>query len=227
MSANQLPSAFVWTKIEAEAGQRIDRIINRKELERQAGGAFWWGIGESKKDKIRLLLARDPRPIVVFSKMRSNAHSRDSRPNGVLLWQAYETADGEMPLPLHAVVISRAHDSKGNLKLRHYALVCENPMGIPCSSGGTLNAGSLRNFGDSGRPVGSSQITVVVERRTCNGPDMSYPITARATLVAPYAVQLSAPRQLSAQELRLLDEVSFDGTTSDDWAAVAKRLRRR
>jgi len=37
MSANDIPTAFVWTKIEAEAGQIIDRIIHRKELEGQSG----------------------------------------------------------------------------------------------------------------------------------------------------------------------------------------------
>ena len=33
---NAIPGAFVWTKIQAEAGQSIKRILNRKELERQA-----------------------------------------------------------------------------------------------------------------------------------------------------------------------------------------------
>ena len=51
------PNAFVWTKIQAEAGQSIKRILNRKELERQASdGTFWWGIGESRSRKFDLLL---------------------------------------------------------------------------------------------------------------------------------------------------------------------------
>jgi hypothetical protein len=28
MSVNKIPNAFVWTKIEADAGQRMDRIIH-------------------------------------------------------------------------------------------------------------------------------------------------------------------------------------------------------
>jgi hypothetical protein len=158
--------------------------------------------------------------------MRSDAHSRDIDPDGVLLWEAYEGASGEMPLPPHAIVTSRAHDSKGRLKSRHYALVCENPLGFRAAVDGTLNTGSLRNLGNGGRPVGSSQITAVVDRTACSSSHgLSYPITTRATLVPPYAVQLSAPRQLSPHELRLLDDVSLDGETADDWMAVAKQLR--
>jgi hypothetical protein len=43
MNINPIPNAFVWTKIEAEGGQSIDRILHRKELERQSVGTFWWG----------------------------------------------------------------------------------------------------------------------------------------------------------------------------------------
>src|SRR5262249_60931414 len=78
---------------------------------------------------------------------------------GLLLWEAYQTAEGEIPLPPHAIVISRAHDSKGHLKQRYYALVCENPMGILHSGRGTLDTRTLRNFGNGGKPVGSSQVT--------------------------------------------------------------------
>jgi hypothetical protein len=226
MLTHVIPSAFVWTKIEADAGQGINHIIQRKELERQSGGSFWWGIGESKIDKIKSLLARDMRPAVIFSKMRSRAHARDSNPDGVLLWEAYEAARGAVPLPPHVIITSRAHDSRGRLKSRHYALVCETLVGLPCSGGGALDTGSFRNFGDGGKRMGSSQITAVVERTTSTSHSLAYPITARATLVAPYAVQLSAPRVLSANELRLLNDVSVDGKATADWIAVANQLRR-
>jgi hypothetical protein len=55
------PAAFVWTKIQAEAGETLDRILGRKELERLAGnGSFWWGIGESKARAIRVLAGKQP-----------------------------------------------------------------------------------------------------------------------------------------------------------------------
>jgi hypothetical protein len=140
-----------------------------------------------------------------------------------LLWE--QTKDKKI-LPPHVLLMSRAHQSNGKMRERYYALVCESPSGIPHTGGGVLNSGSLRNFGDSGRSIGSSQITAVAEQtgRTANG--RSYPITFRAKLVPPYVVQITAPRLLSADERRLLDEVSRDGKRTEDWIAVAKRLRR-
>src|SRR5262245_22628873 len=125
----------------------------------------------------------------------------------------------------HRTAYARAHDSKGHLKQRYYALVCENPMGILHSGRGTLDTRTLRNFGNGGKPVGSSQVTAVVERTTSHGEGRSYPITASATLIAPYAVQLTAPKKLSEQELRLLDQASLGTMTAKDWIAVAKQIR--
>jgi hypothetical protein len=156
--------------------------------------------------------------------MLSRPHRRDSHPDGVLLWEAYKTTEGEIRLPPHAIVISRAHDSNGRPKQRYYALVCENPMAILHGGHGMLDTRTLRNFGNGGKPVGSSQVTAVVERTTPHDRGRSYGITARATLTAPYAVQLTAQRKLSEQELRLLDQASLG--TATDWIAVAKQIRR-
>jgi hypothetical protein len=143
-----------------------------------------------------------------------------------LLWEEYETAKGRIKLPTHVVVVSRAHRQNGVPKPRYHALVCESPLGLLRTGGGTLDSRTLRNFGDGGRSIGSSQITAVVERTGRNGDGRVYPITARATLVAPYAAQLASPRLLSSGERRLLDEVSRDGKTTADWMAFAKQLRR-
>jgi hypothetical protein len=223
MTTNQIQNAFIWTKVQSDAGQPVGWILNRKELERQSGN---WGIGESKADQIKLLLTKDPRPLVLFSLMLSRPHRRDSHPDGVLLWEAYETSKGKIPLPPHAIVISRAHDSKGRPKQRYYALVCENPMGILHNGHAVLDTGTLRNFGDGGKPVGSSQVTAVVEQTTRHDKGQIYPITTRATLIAPYAVQLTAQRELSEQELRLLHQASLGTMTAKDWIAVAKQIRR-
>jgi hypothetical protein len=228
MTLDRIRGAFVWTKIAADAGQSLDLIRKRKDLEQQSGGTFWWGIGESKSKKIGLLLAIDPCPVVFFSKMRSHAHPRDSRPSTVALWETYEAAGGQAPLPPHVIVTSRGHDRKGNRKSRHYALVCKNPAGLLHGGGGDLDAATLCNFGHDGKPVGSSQITAVVDQVVNRRPmpSLPYPITASATLVAPYAVRLGAPRTLSPAELKLLDEVSAEGKSSNDWMAVVKHLRR-
>lgn len=35
-----------WSRMQAEAGQSLDAIVRRKELEREAnGGLFLWGVG--------------------------------------------------------------------------------------------------------------------------------------------------------------------------------------
>jgi hypothetical protein len=225
MIASQIPNAFVWTKIQAEAGQSVDRILVRKELERQSGGTFWWGIGESKAEKVTLLAAKQPSVEVLFSKMRSFPNPRDSDPDAVLLWEAYETSTGRVPIPPHVVVTSRAHDRKGRLKSRHYALVCANLTCVLRGGGGTLDSGTLRNFGGDGKSIGASQITAVVERTTSISQGQPYPITARATLIAPYAVRLAKQRTLSKAELRLLDAASLSTTTAVEWIAVAKQCR--
>jgi hypothetical protein len=104
--------------------------------------------------------------------------------------------------------------------------VCANSPGFRCSGGGTLDSGVLRNWGRAGGPIGSSQITAVVERTDVrHNAGLSYPITARAELVAPHAVELLAPRLLSPHEKALLDQVSLDGKTADDWMMVAGALR--
>jgi len=100
-------------------------------------------------------------------------------------------------------------------------------MEILCSDGSTLEAGALRNLGDGGKPVGSSQVTAVVEQTTRNAKGRSYPITARATLIAPYAVKLTGQREISAGVLQLLNDASLGTMTPDDWLAVAKQVRRR
>jgi hypothetical protein len=224
MTASDIPTKFVLTKIGSDAGQGIDRILRRKELERQAGGTLWWGIGEAQTaEKIALLGSRPP---LIFSHMSSKPHKRDSHPDDVLLWERYTVTGSSktVPLPSHAIVISRAHAQNGNLKSRYYALVCESPSGIPGSAGGQLDIGSLRNLG--GRQLGSSQITAVVERPLNSGSvGKPYVIAARANLVAPFAVSLAAPRLLKPEERRLLDDVSDEGKTVNDWMAVARRLR--
>ncbi len=145
----ETPNAFVWTKIQAEGGQGVEKILNRKQSECQSGGTFWWGIGESKAGQIGLVLERNPVPDVIFSQMRSPPHHRDSHPGSVVMWRAYETEDGDVPIPPHVVVTSRAHDRKGREKQHHYALVCKDLARIPL--GKMLDSGKLRNFGKDGK----------------------------------------------------------------------------
>jgi hypothetical protein len=220
-----IPRAFVWTKMQGEAGEGIQGIRNRKELERLAGGSFWWGIGESKSQSITLLRHTEPKPIVIFSLMRTPAHARDAEPDGVVLWQAFLSDQRERPIPAHVVVTSSAHSRNGSPKRRHFALVCESAVSLRKSGGGSLDAGTLRNFGENGRPIGSSQVTAVVEHNGLVARSLLYPISARAWLTSPFIATLTSPRPLSQAERRLLREVGEDGNGVEDWLAVVTRLR--
>ena len=226
MTENEIPDAFVWTKIQAEAGELIGRILARKELERAAGdGHFWWGIGESKGAAISLLRQCVTSPEVLFSLMRSAPHQRDSAPAAVVVWESYRTSAGEAAIPPHIIVTSRAYAGDGRLKSRHYALVCASPSSILSNGASTLNIAALRNV--SGGKVGSSQITAVVEKAAPHGAPMIYPVIARAALFAPFFATLSSPRQLSDHERRLLDEIGVEGRGREDWIGVVRQIRRK
>ena len=223
---NEAPNSFVWTKIQADAGESVERILKRKELERLAGGgAFWWGIGESKAGAINALAENEPRPCVVFSRMVSRPHDRDSAPDAVLLWQSYMTEKGDQPLPSHVVVTSRANRSDGSRKKQHYALVCWSASSILRNGGTMLNAAKLRNIGEGGKPVDPSQVTAVVEQRDAADGKGRYDITARAILRPPYVIRLTTPRELTSAERSLIVEIGNEGAGVLDWLAVAKQLR--
>jgi hypothetical protein len=84
MTTGDIPDRFVWTKIQADAGQSVDRILRRKELERQLGGTFWWGIGQAPvAEKISQL---GPDPDVILSLMRSQ---RPGIRREVLKWHCF------------------------------------------------------------------------------------------------------------------------------------------
>jgi hypothetical protein len=151
------------------------------------------------RPRIRSLVANDKSPTVLFSRMLSPSHRRDINPDGVLLWELCESANGRAPLPPHVVVTSRAHDRNGNLKRRHYALVCSSATALQLTRGGTRDTAKLRNAGDEGKSIGSSQITSVVQRSSSTGKGKIYPITMRATLISPCCVQLVDARELTTQ----------------------------
>ena len=121
-------------------------------------------------------------------------------------------------LPTNAIVTSR-YDLASPPQV-HYALVCfsqipvirvENPED-------KVRLGELRNL-LSGRPIGASQVTAVVERYASlfDHAATEYQISIRAELVYPYFVRLQRPMKLSKPS---------DGLGSEsDWEAVVHRLK--
>lgn len=188
-----IPQVFCWSKFGTEAGEPIEEIRARKERERQEGGGlFLWGIGNSIAPSIKLLVDVDPRPSVLFTPMLSRAAQIDVRPAGVVQWRSGLGLDGRPhQVPDHCQVTSRT--SGGSARPRaHYALVCssENPIDVD-ETGAQFSRGDVVNFA-SGSPVGSSQVTAVVER---SGPadvcGTGYAVSFRATLVYPYVLRLT------------------------------------
>ena len=50
------PEYLCWTRMQVEAGQALESIIARKEIERRAGGGlFFWGVGNAPSTAINAL----------------------------------------------------------------------------------------------------------------------------------------------------------------------------
>ena len=206
-----LPDCFCWTRFGTEAAQTVEQIFSRKEEERLANdGTFLWGIGNAIGPSVGALLRRTSDPEVLFSPIKGPPKSLDVAPASVVAWALGETLDGSaFALPQYSLVTSRYNPcSPGRV---HYALVCysERPLG---SSGAAarLEMGGLRNL-VTGRRVGASQVTAVVQR---DGPPAGicapYPVAVRAKLVKPYFIRLRSPVLLaqSGSTVRLSDIVT-------------------
>ena len=90
-----------WSRMQAEAGQTIESILARKEVERLAGnGHFLWGVGNAPAVAIRALVRFGRRIPVVFSTMKTRAKAVDTSPARILIWRKYiDTYVVEKPLP--------------------------------------------------------------------------------------------------------------------------------
>jgi hypothetical protein len=96
---------FVWTKMGVESGEALERIIERKESERLAGGGeFWWGIGSSLGSAVRdAARANDNTLPILFSKMLGRAKPADRSPEMIWKWTAWVDERGRIHnIPLMA-----------------------------------------------------------------------------------------------------------------------------
>ena len=189
-----LPKHFCWTRFGTEAGETIDKILERKESERQRnGGIFLWGIGNAIGPSMRELLRLERKPEVVFSPIRSSPRREDVVPDTIVVWGAGRDLDGRpCQLPNWSIVTSGAASCAR--PYRHYALVCYSD--IPLRVGTTptnITTGALRNL-LSDNKIGASQVTAVV-RYHQEIPDLGtrYPVAIRTRLVAPFFIELCDP----------------------------------
>lgn len=227
-----IPPVFCWTKMGTEAGQSLELILRRKELERKSGqGLFAWGIGNSLG--VAAALARqesqDNEVDVLFTPMRSVAKHIDASPTQVLLWLGYHNEDGiETRLPIHMVVTSRGSLGREGGRRSHYALLCEAHRDIAISADlGVIDASRAKNFA-SLNPLGASQVTAVVRyQSTCDElPEKHYPVSFRAKLHGVGFVRLASPVVLE-DDLAVLYHQVCKSETVEEWAERSARLRQR
>lgn len=211
-----IPLQFCWTRFGTEAAQSIDQILVRKEEERQANhGLFLWGIGNAVGPSILELVRRASVPEVIFSPIKSAPREEDVSPPAVVAWTAGSTICGDRyELPETVLVTSRFVPS--HPRRSHYALVCysEQPLRM-VSSDRRIALGSLRNL-VSGRKVGASQVTAIVERTLDAAENTSqYSVSMRARLVPPFFVKLT-------EHVIISDEFE-DATQVKNWPCAVER----
>lgn len=212
-----LPTHFCWTRFGAEAGQRIQHIIERKDAERRNnGGIFLWGIGNAIGPSMRELLLREHSPEVIFSPIKSPPKREDAEPNDVVVWTSgHDLGGASVSLPPCSLVTSRGSSTTRRAS-RHYALVCYSDSSLrihDTATWPTITTGNLVNL-LSKSPVGASQVTAVVlhdAERSAAGA--SYPVALRALLVPPYLVELTNPRPISDAEAEVCRLGRFRSTS--------------
>lgn len=227
-AAPSMPEVFCWTKMQAEAGQSLELILARKELERAAGnGLFFWGVGTSLGRRLFALLKLVPRPKVVFSIMRAKPKPKDALPDAVALWASYTDALGRTRrLPSHALVLSRA-STKSGPKRHHYALACHSEHSVRLQPAGSLQLGHFRNWGSDNPRIGSSQVTAIIEHRPAVEEGPRYGLDVVAELADPYFVRLEEPVLVPSKERELLDSLVNRSKDPADWNEIVSGVRQR
>jgi hypothetical protein len=222
--ATSASEVVCWSRMQAESGQELSAILERKELERRAGGGvFFWGIGNPPPRAIAGL-AKLRAPVgVIFSVMRSKPKSVDVSPEAVLLWTHYLDIGGmRRPLPPGAVVTSRSSTAKGDKRV-HFALMCHSSYPLSMGDYGPFDHLAYRNLSEAGGTIGASQVTALVKKVTRYGSDARYRVNLEASLVGSYWVKLVDPVLLGSHHRDLIDHSS--SLNVDDWLLLSSQLR--
>ena len=223
-----IPSIFCWAKMGAEAGQTLDEILKRKELERRAGnGIFSWGIGNSLGNSYSLARREISSIDILFTPMKSPAKSIDASPEKLAIWLSYFEDKG-LPkyLPEHMLVTSRAKHPSGTYKQSHYAIICKSNEDISSNEySGFMDASLARNY-SSLNSVGASQVTAIIkyQQDQYDAPTNPYKISFRAKIHDAGFVKLGTPVLIDGE----LETLLFDVCTSKNksqWLYLLKKLK--
>lgn len=207
----------IWTRMQAEGGEQLDKILHRKELERASGGGlFFWGVGNAPSRSIPAFVRSGIELDIIFSVMKSKPKIKDVNPENLCAWKNYIDVDGHThAIPDHVLVTSRASGRD-----RHYALICRSNAPLVAGDGGMFDPAAFRNVG-GGAGVGASQVTALLERHASDGPS-DYRVAMRAQASGSYWVKLVDPV--------LLNEVAcsamrHDARDEHDWRDRLKFIR--
>lgn len=207
-----------WTRMQAESGQALSRIVLRKDTERRAGdGLFFWGVGNAPARAIAALARTDTAIGVVFSVMKSRPKPQDVSPARVVAWNRFIDQFGVVrSLPEHILVTSRA-----GRRDCHYALMCRSDYGLEVGDEGPFDPAAYRNFG-AGKPVGASQTTALLER---HGPDgaSDYRVAMRAELTGAMWTKLVDPVEVPTGLRQAIDDAPADEAA---WLELVRQIRR-
>lgn len=213
-----------WTRMQVEAGQALESIVARKEIERQAGdGLFFWGVGNAPSTAINALARLKIAVPLIFSVMKSKPKAADVAPSRVVAWTAYIDRFGKrQELPEHAVVTSRG-DSPSRVKTHHYALMCYSNRALRITHGTPFHVDAYRNASASGGKVGASQVTALLKPNgECSG-EAGYEVNLSASLTDSYWVKLVEPIDVPVHKLALLDRA--DGMRPSCWINLARDIK--
>jgi hypothetical protein len=211
-----LPDKFLWTKMGADAGQAIDAIVHRKDLERQCGeGLFAWGIGNSIPSIERLAKTGTVIP-VVFSHMKAKARAIDEKPEKVYVWNSYLKDGVCVPLPAHMLITSRTDKN-------YYALFCDSKSSLRQQHEEQVFFSQLLNA-ETGNKLGHSQVTSLVKRSLDKPALKPYGVSFIANLSGPLHCKLANATEIS---LSLAQELSFKNiaSTPEEWMRVVAKVR--
>lgn len=224
-SKKALTNVLCWTRMQAEAGQNLSAIIERKELERKAGnGLFFWGIGNAPNRKIGHLAREKEDVDVVFSIMKARPKKQDLSPSGLLVWQRYIDSEGaEHPIPNHVLVTSKLGAGK-NGKRVHYALLCKSNKPLELQDYGPFDPSAYRNVSEGQRPVGASQVTALVSRTSVESLEAAYRVNLRARLAWSYWVRLCQPCLL---QINTKLDALMSGIKDHEWIELVSDIRRK
>lgn len=221
----ELSHVICWTRMQAEAGQSLEAIVTRKDLEREAGeGLFCWGIGNAPPRSLHEMVRSGPDIDVVFSMMKSRPKSSDVAPSAVIVWRSYFDIDGEeRALPPNVLVTSGPKTGAR----AHYALMCHAEQPLKLADMGAFDPTAYLNVSESARPVGASQVTALLRRVAGEQENAGYRINLRASLVKSSWVKLGKPLELSARRRSELSEMlhSIGEMATTEWLRLVLGIR--